>query len=262
MSITISCKEYAAQEKERIKEKAKGKGYSLHIFQIGDNAASDSYLKGKIKDCSDVDINVILHKYQEDPDEKYNDIYREIDIANEDKGGTFIQLPVPKNFDLDWAIMSITNAHDVDGLKPNSWHYPCTPRGIMDWLVANNINLCGKNVCIIGRSDIVGKPLAKMMTDKDATVTLCHSKTVKLEEYMKIADIIVSAVGKAKFIHDIDLPRKPIMIDVGINRDENGKLCGDVDYENMLDTCEYITPVPSGVGLLTRVSLLKNIVRL
>lgn len=261
--ITISCKDYVAQEKEKIKEKTKNREYVLHIFQIGDNPASNSYIKGKIKDCEEVGIKAILHKY---PEDDYEDIYYDIyntdfNMNFDDVGGIFLQLPVPEDIDLKEINDSISPWNDVDGFKQDSCHKPCTPSGIMDWLEANNIDLCGKNACIIGRSDIVGKPLAKMMIDKDATVTLCHSKTVNLEEHMKMADIIVAAVGKAKFIHDIDLPRKPIMIDVGINRDENGKLCGDVDYENMLDTCSYITPVPFGVGTLTRVSLLKNITK-
>ena len=262
--ITISCKDYVAQEKEKIKAKTKDREYVLHIFQIGDNPASNSYIKGKIKDCEEVGIKAILHKY---PEDDYVDIYTDIyDIdydmgENDISGGIFLQLPVPKDVDLNEINDSISPWSDVDGFKQDSFHKPCTPSGIMDWLEANNIDLCGKNVCIIGRSDIVGKPLAKMMTDKNATVTLCHSKTVNLEDHMKMTDIIVAAVGKAKFIHDIDLPRRPIIIDVGINRDENGKLCGDVDYDNMLNTCEYITPVPSGVGLLTRAGILKNITK-
>ena len=218
----------------------------------------------KIKDAEECNIKAILHKYPEDDCNSLYDDIKTIDgdmTDNDISGGIFLQLPVPEFIDLNKAIYSISPWYDVDGFTQDSMYEPCTPSGIMDWLKANKINLCGKNVCIIGRSDIVGKPLAKMMTDKNATVTLCHSKTVNLEEHMKIADIIVAAVGKAKFIYDIDLPRRPIIIDVGINRDENGKLCGDVDYNNMLDTCEYITSVPGGVGLLTRVALLKNITK-
>lgn len=262
--ITISCKDYVAQEKENIKEKTKNKEYVLHIFQVGDNPASNSYIKGKMKDCEEVGIKAVLHKYSEDDcNSLYSDI-RKIDNDMDDldiSGGIFLQLPVPEDISPVKVIGSISPWYDVDGFRQDSCYDPCTPMGIVDWLEANNIDLCGKNVCIIGRSDIVGKPLAKMMTDKDATVTLCHSKTVNLEEHMKMADIIVAAVGKAKFIHDIDLLRRPILIDVGINRDENGKLCGDVDYDNMLGTCKYITPVPGGVGLLTRISLLKNITK-
>lgn len=264
MNITISCKDYVEREKVKIKEKTKNREYILHIFQVGDNPASNSYIKGKIKDCEEVGIKAILHKY---PEDDYVDIYTDIydsdyEMGEYDiSGGIFLQLPVPEDVDLKEINDSISPWNDVDGFKQDSFHKPCTPSGIMDWLEANNIDLCGKNVCIIGRSDIVGKPLAKMMTDRNATVTLCHSKTVNLEEHMQMADIIITAVGKAKFIHDIKLPKHPIMIDVGINRDENGKLCGDVDYNNMLDTCSYITPVPSGVGLLTRISLLKNITK-
>ena len=262
--ITISCKDYVAQEKEKIKEKTKKREYVLHIFQVGDNPASNSYIKGKMKDCDEVGIKAVLHKY---PEDNCGSLYHDIDDVdwdmtdNDISGGIFLQLPVPEFINLEEINNSISLWHDVDGFQQDSFYKPCTPSGIMDWLEANNVDLCGKNVCIIGRSDIVGKPLAKMMTDANATVTLCHSKTVNLEEHMKMADIIVAAIGKAKFIHDIDLPRRPLIIDVGINRDENGKLCGDVDYNNMLDTCSYITPVPGSVGLITRLALLKNITK-
>lgn len=266
MNITISCKDYVIQEKEKIKEKTKNKEYVLHIFQVGDEFASNTYVKNKMKDCDEVGIKAILHKYPEDDLDSLS-LYADLEdvdhdmLLNDISGGIFLQLPVPEFINLKEINERISPWHDVDGFKQDSWYKPCTPSGIIDWLEVNNVDLCGKNVCIIGRSDIVGKPLAQMMIDKDATVTLCHSKTVNLEEHMKMADIIVAAVGKAKFIHDINLPKKPIVIDVGINRDENGKLCGDVDYENMLGTCSYITPVPGGIGTLTRVALLKNITR-
>lgn len=260
----ISCKEYVAQEKERLKEiiKTDAKNdikYELHIFQVGDNPASNSYIKSKLKDCTELGINGVLHKF----DDKITTQDLISDYVKSCVGkqcGVIFQLPMPKHINVNRIIEELSMSHDVDGFKYNSKFNPCTPGGIMDWLEFNKVKLSGKNVCIIGRSDIVGKPLAKLMLDKDATVTVCHSKTKNLEEHMKIADIIVSAVGEPKFIHDVNLPKRPIMIDVGINRDENGKLCGDIDYDNMKDTCGYITPVPGGVGKLTVFKLLSNVV--
>lgn len=257
----VSCKEYVKLEKEKIKQLTKDKEYKLHIFQVGDDAASSVYTKNKVRDCEEVGIKAYLHKYSERIT-TYGLINEYQRISDSEKNfGVIFQLPLPEHVNVKYLISHINPKHDVDGFRLDSHYDPCTPKGIIDWLEFNNINLVGKNVCIIGRSDIVGKPLARMMTDRDATVTLCHSKTKDLVEHMQMADIIVVAVGKAKFIHDITLPKNPIMIDVGINRDENGKLCGDIDYDNMIGECSYITSVPGGCGICTRLGLMKNVIK-
>lgn len=266
-SNMISCKDYVSSEKKRIKDfiESSNKQYKLNIFQIGNNPASNSYIKGKLKDCKEVGIEAQLLKYDENIDQErlYRSIYeasRSI-MDNDISGGVILQLPVPKHINAKLAIKyNVPAVLDVDGFC-YSRHDPCTPRGIIDWLMANEIQLDGKNVVIIGRSDIVGKPLAKMMEERNATVTLCHSHTnaASLEAFCQLADIIIVAVGKAKFF-SMNLPQHPIIVDVGINRDENGKLCGDVDYETMTNQGCYVTPVPGGVGLLTRLALLKNII--
>ena len=151
---------------------------------------------------------------------------------------------------------------DVDGFRDDSLFLPCTPYGIYLYLKNKKVEIKGKNVVIIGRSDIVGKPMAKLMLNEDATVTICHSKTKDISLYTKTADIIIVAVGKRNLLtKDMIGNNMPIVIDVGINRDEEGKLCGDCDYLNLLDVCEYISPVPGGVGLLTRFALMSNVVK-
>ena len=248
----VSCKDYAAIEKEYLKTRANNE--VLNIFQIGDNPASNAYIKGKIKDCNEVGIKSVLYKLPETITEQ--ELIKKIDSVS---GAVILQLPVPPHINAEKVIEnSITPAQDVDGFLVNSNHYPCTPKGIIDWLNFNSILLEGKNIVMIGRSNIVGKPLAKMFTNANATVTLCHSKTKDIESYCKMADIIVVAIGQPKWLHfNVEKDKKPIIIDVGINR-VNGKLCGDVDYDYMTAQGCYVTPVPGGVGLLTRLALLEN----
>lgn len=255
----ISCKEYFELEKERIKEIAKTKHYRLDIIQIGDNPASNSYINGKLKDCDEVGIDCNHWKFKESIFQlELEDMMKSI---SEDSDGVIVQLPVPNHINaIDTLKSSIKPYQDVDGFIYDI-HDPCTARGIIDWLEYNKIYLSGKHVVVIGRSNIVGKPLAKMMTDRDATVTLCHSKTPTnvLISLCSIADIIVVAVGKPKWF-SFTLENRPLIIDVGINRDENGKLCGDVDRQYLENIGCYVTPVPGGVGLLTRLALLKNVI--
>lgn len=160
----------------------------------------------------------------------------------------------------------ISPEKDVDGFRKDSLYNPCTPQGIIDWLEVNDIDLRGKLVTVLGRSDIVGKPLVNMLIDKGATVISCNSKTQKyhMENFMKMSDIVISAIGKPKKFDSSYFGIDTIIIDVGINRDENGKLCGDIDQKDVEDyfgNCCYVTPVPGGVGLLTRVTLLKNVMK-
>lgn len=249
----ITCKEYVSNCKAKIKTENK-----LSIFQVGDNLASNSYIKGKIKDCEEVGIQCTLHKFPESITQD------ELMIAlSQTSDKVILQLPVPAHINPIGALeKTITPMQDVDGFLCNSPYLPCTPKGIVDYLEkGNNISFTGKNVVVIGRSHIVGKPLSNLLTNKDATVTLCHSKTKPedLEYICKNADIIIVAVGKPKFFNFKVDKKTPIIIDVGINRDEQGKLCGDVDYDAMTEQGCYVTPVPCGVGLLTRLALLENI---
>lgn len=167
-------------------------------------------------------------------------------------------MPLPKHIDVKKVQNAISDKVDVDGFKASSIFVPCTPLGVFNLL--NEItNLDGKNVVILGRSEIVGKPMAELLISKsNATVTICNSHTKNISNITKNADIIISAIGKAKFIKKDMVKENVIIVDVGINQDENGKMCGDVDYENVKSLCEFITPVPGGVGLLTRLTLLEN----
>ena len=180
-----------------------------------------------------------------------------------------VQLPLPSHIDEQAVINRISPEKDVDAFHPENvgrimigkyGFLPCTPAGIMELLKEENIETKGKNAVVIGRSNIVGKPMALLLINKDATVTVCHSKTQNIAEITKEADILVVAVGKANFVTKDMVKDGAVVIDVGMNRDENGKLCGDVDYEGVSEVCSYITPVPGGVGPMTRAILMKNAV--
>lgn len=253
----ISCKEYVEQKKQELSDTicSKDRVPNLVIVQVGDNPASNSYIKGKLKDCEEVGIKTRLIKLPETA----NQTELMEALLQPEADGIILQLPIPPHLDADLATKWCVNpVQDVDGFLPDSLYKPCTPKGIMDWLTYNQIDLTGKNVVIIGRSDIVGKPLTRMMTDANATVTLCHSKTpfTDIIQYCENADIVISAVGKPKWLN-FDSKKKAIVIDVGINRDDNNKLCGDI---GVVTNAAYITPVPGGVGLLTRVALLDNVI--
>lgn len=253
----VSCKEYAAIRKKTIATLLQERKIlpTLDIVQIGNNQASNAYIKGKLADCSEVGIVANLIHLSDSVTQSE----LENTLARSTADGVILQLPVPKHIDASQAIQtSILPSQDVDGFLYSSKHSPCTPKGIMDWLAYNDINPEGKNVVIIGRSKIVGKPLANMMIDAHATVVVCHSKTPfsDIIRYCENADIVVSAVGQPRWLN-FESKRNAIVIDVGINRDESGKLCGDV---GSVQNASYVTPVPGGVGLLTRVALLDNVV--
>lgn len=255
----ISIKEHVTTQKERIKKEieSKIKKPKLAIIQVGDNQASNAYVKGKLKDCEEVGLDCILEKLPEDI--LQNDFDETVKKINDDETvtGIIVQLPLPKHLTLDLNLIS--DEKDVDGFKITSKFVPCTPLGIINFLKYNNVEIKSKNAVVIGRSEIVGKPMANLLLDENATVTICHSKTKDLSEHTKMADIIVVAAGKRNILTaDMIGNNKPIIIDVGINRNEEGKLCGDCDYKNLVDLCEYISPVPGGVGLLTRLTLLEN----
>ena len=200
-----------------------------------------------------------------------DDVLEVIGKLNNDTtvNGILVQLPLPKEIDSDKIVNAISPLKDVDGLTDINngllFHdkdtlYSCTPYGIMELLDRYNINVSGKHVVIVGRSSLVGKPMAMMMLNRDATVTICHSKTKNLEEYTKKADVLIVAIGKANFITSDMVSDNTVVVDVGISRTENG-LCGDVDFESVKDKCSYITPVPGGVGQMTVAMLAKNVLK-
>lgn len=254
----ISPKEFAAAFKADLKEKidALPSKPVLVVHQVGSNDASNRYINGKRKDCEEVGIDFTLVKY--------NDDVIPMDVQETMLGFDFdgypqiLQLPVP--FDAD--CIRIEPKLDVDGFEHDSRFYPATPKGIIMWLDANRIKIEGKNVVVIGRSNIVGKPMAKMFLERNATVTICHSKTASydLVELCRNADIVVVAVGKAEWFYP-SYCKNPdaIIIDVGINF-KDGKMVGDVKKDDKV-FCKYVTPVPGGVGLLTRIALLDNVYR-
>ena len=251
-NIFINIKEYVAKRKVEIAEKVARilPAPQIAIIQVGDLEASNRYVRNKIKDCEEVGIRTLHTKLPEST--SASTLKNLIDDYNNDSSvtGIFVQLPVPEH--LKSCINYISPYKDVDGLLKGSYFLPCTAKGIMKYLDTCEFDLTGKHVVIIGRSEIVGKPLAKAMTDADATVTLCHSRTKNLDWYTSHADLIVSAVGKEKFLncYPIYCP----VIDVGINFTDEGKMVGDCFNTDNRE----VTPVPGGVGLLTRLGLLEN----
>ena len=223
----------------------------LAIVQVGDNEASNRYVRNKVKDCEEVGIIADVYSYPNNMTEFELD--DELSHLQEFYDGVIVQLPLPPHIRSSIATAAILPQKDVDGFRHDSKFSPATPKGIMDYLRFCGFEFEGKDVVIIGRSEIVGKPLAKMMMDANATVTLCHSKS-NLERHLNNCDLIVCAVGKANFLDcsEINVP----VIDVGINFDDNGKMIGDCyNVEGKI-----ITPVPGGVGLLTRCALLENVI--
>lgn len=239
----------------------------LVVIQVGNDDASNVYIKQKINMCEYVGYEYEHIKL--DTDVNTDMLLEVINRFNLDDSvnGIMVQLPLPKYIDSDRVVNAISSLKDVDGLTDINngmlFHgkdtlYSCTPYGIVELLDRYNISVSGKNVVIVGRSNLVGKPMAMMMLDRDATVTICHSKTRNLSEYTKMADILIVAVGKANFITGDMVSDGVIVIDVGINR-LGDRLCGDVDFESVKDKCSYITPVPGGVGQMTVAMLGKNI---
>ena len=226
----------------------------LAIIQVGDNEASNRYVRNKVKDCEEVGIVADVYNFPENTTEFELD--DELNHLQEFYDGVIVQLPLPPHIRPQVATNAILPEKDVDGFRNDSWFTPATPKGMMDYLKYCDFSLEGKIVIVIGRSNIVGKPMAKLLLEKDATVIVCHSHTSEadLEYLLKRADLVVCAVGKPRFLDcsNIDCP----VIDVGINFDENGKLVGDCYNVGDKD----VTPVPGGVGLLTRVALLDNVI--
>ncbi|MFI3301443.1 MAG: bifunctional 5,10-methylenetetrahydrofolate dehydrogenase/5,10-methenyltetrahydrofolate cyclohydrolase [Candidatus Gastranaerophilales bacterium] len=244
---------------------------TLVVILVGNDPASQIYVNNKKKTAEKLGINSEIIQYQEDVLEdvlldKINDLNNNVEVT-----GILVQLPLPKHINKSKVINAILPSKDVDGFTPENFGklfagekpyvYPCTPKGILLLLDEYNINLQGKHAVIIGRSNIVGKPLIQMLLARDATVTTCHSKTTNLEKITKTADILISAVGE-KIIHKNMIKKNCIIIDVGIFKDENGKTTGDVYFEKVAKHTSFITPTPGGVGPMTIASLMLNTVEL
>ncbi|NCU16779.1 bifunctional methylenetetrahydrofolate dehydrogenase/methenyltetrahydrofolate cyclohydrolase FolD [Pallidibacillus pasinlerensis] len=268
----ISGKEIAAKKREEIKAKveqlkAKGIQPGLAVILVGDDQASERYVRNKQKACEEVGMYSLLQKYDSDITEDF--LIRKIKELNNntDIHGILVQLPLPKHIDPQVVIETISAEKDVDGFHPvnvgklvigEDGFIPCTPYGIMVMLEEINYDLTGKRAVVVGRSNIVGKPMGQLLLQKNATVTYCHSKTEDLPSVTREADVLVSAVGIANFITAEHVKDGAVVIDVGMNRDENGNLCGDVLYDAVKDKASYITPVPGGVGPMTITMLLQN----
>lgn len=269
----ISCKEYTEIKKREITNVvssfiSKGaKHPKLCVIQIGDNPASNSYIRGKKQDCKEVGVeceHIHINDYE---NVSQSDIVKMIEEKNSDESvdGIIIQLPIPKIYDVKALQKHISPKKDVDGFRRDSKYKPCTPSGIIDWLKFNNYDFRGKNAVVLGRSDIVGKPLVDMLIGEGATVVCCNSKT-NPEFCMwctQNSHLTISAVGiPRKFDHKYFSNKTQIVVDVGINRNDTGKLCGDICSEKFKEYLPntYLTPVPNGVGKLTRIKLLENVV--
>ena len=262
-------KNIKADIKSRVEEiVAKGlRKPCLCVILVGDDPASISYVKGKEKACAEIGFaSKMITLPQETSEEELLDIVRECN--NDDNiDGILVQLPLPKHINAHNIIINIDPNKDVDGLHPlnvaklyqsQDGFVPCTPQGVMQILKQANVSLAGKHVVVIGRSHLVGSPAARLLLNENATVTMCHSYTQDLSSITKLADILVVCVGKPRMITKEYVKEGAVVIDVGVNRDENGKLCGDVDFENVKEKCSLITPVPKGVGPMTICMLLVN----
>lgn len=241
----------------------------LAVVLIGNDSASQVYVRNKIKGCEEVGVKSYAYYLPEEVSQKQVEELIEELVSNAEVHGILVQLPMPKHLDAEKILKLIPKEKDVDGFcEENIGNLcmnrdclvACTPNGVIKMLEREGIETRGKNAVVIGRSNIVGKPMAMLLLNADATVTVCHSKTANLKDICARADILVAAIGRAKFVTADMVKDGAVVIDVGMDRDENGKLCGDVDFENVKDKCSYITPVPGGVGPMTITMLLYNTV--
>ena len=274
MTQIIDGKLISAQIKEELKievESLKAKGISvcLAVVQVGNDPASGVYVTNKKKACAYIGIDSLSYELPESTSEQ--ELLELIDRLNQDPkvNGILVQLPVPKQIDEYKIIQAISPAKDVDGFHEQNvgalnvgskGYVSCTPAGVIQLLKRSGIEISGKECVVIGRSNIVGKPMAALLLQENGTVTVCHSKTKDLKEVTKRADILVAAIGRPKMIDDSYVKDGAVVIDVGIHRGEDGKLCGDVDYEKVAPKCSAITPVPGGVGPMTIAMLMNNCV--
>ena len=251
------------------KMKEQGITITLAVIQVGSDPASCVYVNIKKKACEFIGIQSLSYELKEETSE--DELIALVEQLNqrEDVNGILVQLPLPKHIDEDVIIKTISPNKDVDGFHPMSvgalnigqpGFISCTPAGVIQLLKRSNISIEGKECVVLGRSNIVGKPMAALLLRENGTVTICHSRTKNLAEVTKRADILVVAIGKPKFITADYVKEGAIVIDVGIHRNENNKLCGDVDYDSVIDHVSAITPVPGGVGPMTIVMLMNNCV--
>lgn len=272
MTTVIDGKAISLQIKNELKEKAaalkaEGKEVTLAVIQVGDDPASSVYVNNKKKGCEYIGIGSLSYELPaQTTQEELLALIGELN-GRKDVNGILVQLPLPGHIDEDEVIRAIDPKKDVDGFHPQSvgalcigqpGFVSCTPAGIIQLLKRTGVEIAGKECVILGRSNIVGKPMALLMLRENATVTVAHSRTPNLKEVTKRADILIVAVGKAKMVTKDYVKEGAVVIDVGINRNENNKLCGDVDYEEVAPVCSAITPVPGGVGPMTIAMLLHN----
>ena len=272
MGMIIDGKAVSASVKERIKAetaklKEQGIEVGLAVVIVGEDPASKVYVRNKKKACEEVGFNSYEYALPEETTEQeLLDLVNKLN-ADEKVNGILVQLPLPKHLDDKVIINNILPEKDVDAFHPvnvgkimiGDYNFlPCTPAGVMELIAATGTEIQGKECVVIGRSNIVGKPMAMLLLHKSGTVTICHSKTKDLKEVASRADILVAAVGKPKIITADYIKEGAVVIDVGMDRDENGKLCGDVDFENCKDKAGFITPVPGGVGPMTIAMLMQN----
>lgn len=276
MSTVIDGKALAARMRAEIKERVaafkaeRGREIGLAVVLVGEDSASQVYVRNKIKACEEVGIQ--SYSYHLPADATQNQVCELVDelAASENVHGILVQLPLPRHIDEREVLRRIPTKNDVDGFCAENVGNlamnretiaACTPFGVMKMLEAYGIDPKGKSAVVLGRSNIVGKPMAMLLLNADATVTVCHSKTKNLKEICASADILVVAIGRAKFVTEDMVKEGAVVIDVGMDRDENGRLCGDVDYDAVKEKASYITPVPGGVGPMTITMLLYNTVQ-
>ncbi|MCI7349502.1 MAG: bifunctional methylenetetrahydrofolate dehydrogenase/methenyltetrahydrofolate cyclohydrolase FolD [Ruminococcus sp.] len=264
-AISAKVKSEVRQETEALK--AKGISIGLAVVIVGDNPASRVYVNNKKKACAEVGFESFEYALpQETTQEELLALVDKLN-KNDTVNGILVQLPLPKQIDEKAVINAILPEKDVDAFHPvnvgkimigDFAFLPCTPAGVMELIASTGVEISGKECVVIGRSNIVGKPMAMLLLHKNGTVTICHSKTKNLAEVCSRADILVAAVGRANFVTPDMVKEGAVVIDVGMNRLENGKLCGDVDYAACFEKAGYITPVPGGVGPMTIAMLMKN----
>lgn len=275
MSQIINGKELAKNIRLKLKDEvAELKNADINpklaVIMVGDDRASKVYVKNKSKACEEVGIQYEEHILPSNT--KMEELLGLIEKLNNDETihGILVQSPLPEGLDANIAFRTISSQKDVDGFNPinvgklslnQDCFVSCTPYGIIKMLEAYNIEIQGAHAVIVGRSNIVGKPLAQCLLNKNATVTICHSRTKNLKEITKQADILIAAIGKPKFVTEDMVKEGATVIDVGINRMDDGKLVGDTDFENIKDKVSYITPVPGGVGPMTIAMLMHNVVK-
>jgi len=275
MANILDGKKAAQKIRNKLKEKVdtlKENGITpkLAVIMVGEDVGSKIYVKNKSKACEEIGIK--YEEYLLDENTSMEELFELINKLNDRKDvhGILLQSPIPKHLDINLAIKAISPDKDVDGFHPvnvgklvlgQETFVSCTPFGVIKLLEEYNIEMAGKNVVIVGRSNIVGKPLIQCLLNKDATITVCHSKTENVKEITKRADIVIVAIGKAKFLTADMVKENAVVVDVGINRNAEGKVCGDVDFENVSKIASYITPVPGGIGPMTIAMLMHNIVK-